>query len=67
MDKHAGEYVFLQDGEVIWNGFDLRDLGSRRGLARERPDSALWLKLVDPNDIEKEHFEVYEGNLGRLS
>ncbi|MFC1712354.1 DUF362 domain-containing protein [Candidatus Poribacteria bacterium] len=66
MDKHAGEYVFLQDGEVVWNGFNLRDLGSRRGLARERPDSALWLKLVDPNDIEKEHFEVYEGNLGRL-
>ena len=66
MDKYAGEYVFLQDGEVIWNGSNPRNLGSRRGLAGERPDSALWLKFVDPNDMEKEHFQVYERNLREL-
>jgi len=67
MNRCAGEYIFLQDGEVIWNGSDLSDLGSRRGLARDRPDSALWLKFVNPCDMEKEHFEVYERNLERLS
>lgn len=67
MSKYAGEYIFLQDGEVVWNGSDLRDLGSRRGLARERPDSALWLKFVNPCDMEKEHFSVYERNLEKLS
>jgi hypothetical protein len=37
--------------------------GSRRNLARGRPDHALWLKLVDPEDLEQEQFEVYEKNL----
>jgi len=67
MNRYAGEYIFLQDGEVIWNGSDLSDLGSRRGLARERPDSALWLKFVNPCHMEREHFEVYERNLEKLS
>ena len=67
MDRYAGEYIFLQDGEVVWNGSDLSDLGSRRGLARERPDSALWLKFVNPCNMEKEHFSVYERNLEKLS
>jgi len=67
VDKYAGDYIYLQDGEVVWNGTDPRRLGSRRGLSREKPDHALWLKLVDPDDTEKEHFEVYERNLGKLN
>jgi uncharacterized protein (DUF362 family) len=63
VEKYAGEYIFLQDGEVVWNGSDLAHLGSRRNLARGRHDHALWLKLVDPDDVEQEHFEVYERNL----
>jgi len=63
MGKYAGEYIFLQDGDVVWNGSDPRELGSRRGMTRGRPDHALWLKLVDPDDMEGEHFEVYERNL----
>lgn len=66
MRKYAGEYIFLQDRDVVWNGPDPATLGSRRGLARGRPDHALWLKLVDPEDTEKEHFEVYERNLEKL-
>jgi len=66
MDKYAGEYIFLQDGEVVFNGHDLRNLGSRRGMSRGRHDHALWLKYVDPDDMEKEHFEVYEQNLEKL-
>jgi hypothetical protein len=65
--KYAGEYIFLQDGEVVWNGADLRHLGSRRGLARRRPGHALWLKFVDPDNMENEHFHVYERNLKELS
>ena len=35
-------------------------LGSRRDLSGEKKESALWLKLVDPDEVEEEHFEVYE-------
>lgn len=63
VDKYAGEYIYLQDGDVVWNGLDPTKLGSRRGLVRGKPGHALWLKLVDPDDVEKEHFEVYERNL----
>jgi len=67
MRKYAGEYIFLQDNEVIINGPDFHNIGSRRGLARGKPDHALWLKLVDPDDMEKEHFDVYEKILMSLS
>lgn len=66
VDKYAGDYIYLQDDEVVWNGPDPRKMGSRRGLTRGRPGHALWLKFVDPDDIEKEHFEVYERNLEKL-
>jgi len=66
MEKYSGDYIYLQDGEVVWNGSDLRKLGSRRGLTRGKPDHALWLKFVDPNNVEEEHFEVYERNLKEL-
>ena len=63
MAKHAGEYIFLQDNEIVWSGSVLRHLGSRRNLAQDKPDSALWLKFVDPNNVENEQFQVYEANL----
>ncbi|MCK4814446.1 hypothetical protein KA005_01645, partial [bacterium] len=65
--RYAGEYLFLQDGEVVWHGPDPNHLGSRRDLSGDKKDSALWLKFVDPCHMEKEHFEVYERNLERLS
>ena len=48
IDRYAGEFIYLQDGEVVWNGDDPHHLRGRRQLAGERKDSALWLKLVDP-------------------
>ncbi len=66
LDKYAGEYILLQDGEVLWNGADLRHLGSRRRLSGRKPGRAIWLKLVDPDNVEEEHFEVYERNLEKL-
>jgi hypothetical protein len=59
-DKYAGEYILLQSGEVRWHD-PVSDLkGSRRVLAGDRPDQAMWLKLVDPDEREGEHYEVYE-------
>ena len=50
----------MQNGAVVWSGVDSSDLGSRRLLSGECKDSALWLKLVDPEETEGERFEVYE-------
>ena len=63
VDKYAGEYILLQAGEVRWHD-PVSDLkGSRRVLAGNQPDQAMWLKLVDPEEREGEHYEVYEGAL----
>ncbi len=65
-DRYAGEYILLQDNEVRWHG-KTSDLGrSRRELAGPNKQSAMFLKLVDPDEAEGEHYEVYEVNLARL-
>ncbi|MBI2941589.1 MAG: DUF362 domain-containing protein [Chloroflexi bacterium] len=64
--RYAGEFLMLQDGEVIWHGPDPSTLPSRRILSGERKDSAIWLKLADPEEREGEHFEVYERELARM-
>jgi len=66
VDRYAGEWIYLQGGEVVWHGHDLSHLGSRRHLSGARKDSALWLKFVDPEESEGEHFEVYEQRLAQL-
>ena len=60
IDRHGGEYIYLQDGEVVWNGPDPTNLGSRRRLSGEKKNRALWLKLVDPEESEGERFEAYD-------
>jgi len=59
-DTYAGEYILLQDGEVRWHDpvSDLRV--SRRKLAGDKPDQAMWMKYVDPDEREGEHFGVYD-------
>ena len=60
IDRYAGQYILLQAGEVRWHN-EVSDLrASRRILAGERTDQALWMKYVDPDEAEGEHFEVYE-------
>jgi uncharacterized protein (DUF362 family) len=61
--KYAGEYIMLQDGEVIWHGKDATALRSRRDLAGQNKDSAIFLKKADPDEFEHEHFEIYEQEL----
>lgn len=60
IDKYAGEYILLQQGEVRWHDpvSDLR--ASRRLLAGDAPDQAMWLKYVDPDEREDERFGVYD-------
>ena len=59
IDRYAGQYILLQDGQVRWHS-DISDLRrSRRILAGERRDQALWMKYVDPDEAEDERFAVY--------
>jgi len=66
VDQYAGEYILLQDNEVRWHN-KTSELGmSRRLLAGASQQSAMFFKLVDPEEAEGEHFEVYEQELARL-
>jgi hypothetical protein len=65
IDRYRGDFVYLQDGQVKWSGPDPAHIGSHRDFAGSRPGSALFLKLVDPDEREGEHFEVYEEGLRR--
>ena len=60
IDSHRGEYIFLQDGDVVWSGTDPANLGSRRKLSGAKKDQGMWLKLVDPEETEGERFAAYD-------
>ncbi|HET6485622.1 MAG TPA: DUF362 domain-containing protein [Spirochaetia bacterium] len=64
--RYAGQYILLQMGQVRWSGdaADIRE--SRRVLAGEHPEQALWMKYVEHEDSEGEHYEVYEETLRRM-
>ena len=65
-ERYAGQYILLQEGQVRWH-HEVSDLKqSRRVLSGEKPDQAMWLKYVDPDEAEGEHFEVYERGLERF-
>jgi hypothetical protein len=59
VDRYAGQYVLLQAGEVRRHDpvSDLR--ASRR--------KAMWLKYVDPDEEEGEHYEVYDHALRQVA
>jgi len=66
VQRYAGQYILLQEGQVRWH-HEISDLKqSRRILAGENPEEAMWLKYVDPQEAEGEHFEVYERGLERF-
>jgi uncharacterized protein (DUF362 family) len=64
--RYAGEYILLQQGEVRWHDPNGRLNYSRRLIAGPNPDEALWLKFVDPEDLEGENFEIYEKTLEQI-
>lgn len=59
-ERYAGEYILLQQREVRWHDRIGELRVSRRQLAGNDPDQAMWLKYVDPDEIEGEQYEVYE-------
>lgn len=61
--RYAGEYILLQEGQVRWHSPDSALRRSRRQLAGSRPEQAMWLKYVDPDEVEGEHYEVYPAAL----
>ena len=67
VDRFRGEFIYLQDGDVVWHGADPSNLGSRRQLSGDKKDSALWLKLVDPEEIEGERFGVDDECLAAMA
>ncbi len=66
MDRYAGEYILLQQGEVRWHDKSGRLGMSRRTIAGNNPDEAMWFKYIDPEDVEDEHYEVYEKTLAEI-
>lgn len=67
IDKYRNDFIYMQEGDVVWHGQDPSIITSHREFSGTRPGSALWLKLVDPNESEGERFEVYDKNLAALS
>jgi uncharacterized protein (DUF362 family) len=60
VERYAGSFIYLQDGEVIWSGAQPENAGAVQKLSGDRADQAVWLKLVDPDEREGEHVRVYE-------
>lgn len=67
VDKYRQEFIYMQEGDVVWHGTDPYSLISHRDFSSGKPGSALWLKYVDPEETEGENYEVYERNLTALS
>jgi hypothetical protein len=61
--QYAGKYVLLQMDQVRWKGTEWNMLESRRTLSGANPDQGMWIKYVDEQEAEGEHFEVYEKTL----
>lgn len=66
VSRYANSYILLQMGEVRWSDPEGHIGHSRRELAGDHPEEGLWLKYVDPDEAESEHFEVYEQTLERV-
>ena len=66
VDKYAGEFILLQEGQVRWHDKSSELRVSRRQLAGGSPDQAMWLKYVDPEEAEGEHYAVYEQALAHV-
>jgi uncharacterized protein (DUF362 family) len=66
IDRYAGEFILLQQGEVRWHSPEGHVRESRRVLSGGARDQAMWFKYVDPDEMEGEHFEIYDQTLERL-
>jgi hypothetical protein len=64
--EHAGRYILLHMNKVVWSETQGNLNMSRRDLAGLYKDQALWMKYVDPNEAEGEHYQVYEDTLAHF-
>jgi hypothetical protein len=64
--QYAGQYILLQMGQVRWSAKEGTIRESRRVLAGDHPEQAMWMKYVADHDSEGEHFEIYEKTLQRI-
>ena len=65
-DRYAGQFILLQDGEIRWHDPEGMLRISRRKLAGKNRNHAMFFKYVDPEDVEGEHYEVYEKALKHI-
>jgi hypothetical protein len=63
ISQYAGQFILLQMNEVKWHDVTGLFWLSRRVLSGDHPEQAMWLKYVDPDEKESEHYEVYEKTL----
>jgi uncharacterized protein (DUF362 family) len=66
VDAYGGQFILLQMGKVRWHSPEGHITVSRRKLAGEHPNQAMFFKYVDPDEAEGERFEVYEQALAHL-
>ncbi len=64
--QYAGQYILMQMGQVRWAGPEWNMAESRRTLSGAHPEQGMWLKYVDGQEAEGEHFEVYEKTLAEV-
>ena len=67
VDQYAHQYILLQENEVKWHNQSSNLNWSRRKLSGAQSEKAMWFKYVDPEEIEGEHYEVYEQALADLT
>ena len=65
--QYAGKYILMQMGQVRWAGSEWNMLESRRILSGAHPEQGMWMKYVDEEEAEGEHFEVYENTLQQVN
>ncbi|AWT59735.1 MAG: hypothetical protein DF168_00929 [Candidatus Moanabacter tarae] len=66
-ERFPNQFIYLQEGEVVWHGVDPSVIRSHRELATGNPGQARWLKLVDPDEREGENFLVYDNCLTSMA
>jgi len=64
--QYEGKYILLQMGEVRWSDTSGDIRFSRRKLAGDHPEQAMFQKFVSAEEKEGEHFEVYAQTLREM-
>lgn len=66
-DRFQNQFIYLQEGNVVWHGNDPSVIRSHRELNTGKPGQARWLKFVDPDEREGENFAVYDNCLTSMA